>query len=317
MSRLEPILSPNEVQALLDVAKPTGARGIALNAEPVDLLADDRHLRLLLPGLKVGYARAAERLRRVLTSVLRAKVELRDEEPELLTGRGLLSVAEQAACLLVLRMTSKDHDPVHGVLAMDPTFTFAVIERLFGGGGSTPKTPEGRSPTALERRMLLKALEPMFDVLNEALEPPGFLTLVPDRIESRLDLVPGYTPDMTVVHVPFTMTIGDELASVSLATPATALEPLRGRLGVPKAETSGAGAMGKIVRSVGIRLSVELGRVQLTMRQILELRPGTVLALDTNRSAELPIQLEGVTKFVGVPVQDDGAIAIEITGSSK
>jgi hypothetical protein len=40
------------------------------------------------------------------------------------------------------------------------------------------------------------------------------------------------------------------------------------------------------------------------------------LTLDRNRSDELPVQVEGVPKWTGVPVQDDGIIAVEITGKT-
>jgi len=318
--RIEPILSRDEVQALLDSAQqrsqPLGrpSRAVALKAESVDLLADDRALRLLVPPLQVGYARFAESLRRILTSVLRSKVEIRDEAPEILTGRGLLTVAEKAACLLVLRMSIPGHDSQFAVLALDPTFTFGVIERLFGGGGVASQMPEGRSPTALERRMLIRAMQPVVDALNQTFEPPSFYRFEIARAEARLDLVPGYTPDMTCLHVPFTMSIGDRFASLALTIPAAALEPLRGRLGVPKADSASAGAMPDAMRDVSVAVSVELGSIRLTLRQILALTPGTVLALDRNRNDDLPVLIEGHRKFVGTPVQDDGAIAVEITG---
>ncbi len=315
MARLEPILSESEVKALLDVAsRPAGPSGIALQAEPVDLLADDRHLRLMIPALRVGYARVAESLRRVLTSVLRTKVEIRDEEPEILTGRGLMAVAEHASCLIVLELVGEG-EKTHGVLALDSTFAFGVIERLFGGGnGKTSSTAASRSPTALERRMLMRAMQPVVDQLNTNLEPPGFLRLHAVRAESRLDLVPGYAPDMTVLHVPFTMTIGERLASLSLATPAEALEPLRARLTALRGEGGSDGAMPQVLGSVGVSVSVELGRTRMTLRQVLGLQPGTVLTLDRNRSDELPVQISGVAKSKRVPVQDDGIIAVEITG---
>lgn len=319
MPRIEPILSRDEVQSLLESAHSAhsstrSALAVSLKAEPVDLLADDRPLRLLIPALQVGHARFAESLRRILTSVLRAKVEIRDETPEILTGRGLVAVAEKVACLLVLRMSFSGHDSQYAVLALDPLFTFSVIERLFGGGGSPPQMPEGRSLTALERRMLMRALQPVVDALNQTYEPPGFYRFEVIRAEGRLDLVPGYTPDTTSLHVPFTMTIGERLASLALILPAAALEPLRGRIGVPKADASAAGAMPEVMRDVAVAVSVELGSVRLSLRQVLSLTPGTVLALNRNRSDDLPVLIEGRPKFMGMPMQDDGAIAVEITG---
>jgi len=313
VTRIEPILSPEEVRVFLEGSKRRGTRGIGTAAEPVDLLADDRAIRLLIPPLQIGFARLAESLRRVLTSVLRTKVEIKAEAPEILTGRGLQAVGDQAACLMVLELTTAGQERQYGIIALDPQFAFSVIERLFGGSSGAPEMPRGRSPTALERRMLVRAMQPVVDAMNTTLEPPGFFHCEVHRIEARIELIPGYSPDITALHVPFTLTIGDRLASLSIGLPAAALEPLRGRMGgAPKSDANSVAAMSEAMRDVDVVVSVELGSLRLPLRRVLALEPGQVLTLDRNRSDELPVRVEGKTKFRGVPVQDEGAIAIEI-----
>jgi flagellar motor switch protein FliM len=272
MPRIEPILSKDEIATLLADGARSGPTRARTQAVGIDLLADDRHLRSLVPALQVGFARLAESLRRILTSVLRG----------------------------------------YAVLALDPVFTFSVIERLFGGGGGPPQTPSGRSPTSLERRMLVRALGPLFEALNGTLEPPDWFHCSVHGVESRLDLVPGYTPDTTALYVPFTLSIGSQIASFSLAIPAPLLEPLRGRWAntVPEACAS---TMPTLVREVPVDVSVVLGRATMSLRQLVRLQPGLVLTLEQGRSEELPIEIEGITKWAGHPVQQDGMVAVEIT----
>lgn len=313
MAHLEPIISREEIETLL--GDTGGRRGAAGRMQPVgiDLLAEDRHLRQLVPTLQLGFARLAEGLRRVLTSVLRAEVEIRDEPAEVVTGRGMIRIASRAACIIALRVTTPGASAATAVLALDPIFTFSVIERLFGGGGGPPKAPEGRSPTALERRMLTRALVPLFDALNGALEPAGFFTFEVHSVESRLELIPGFAPDTTALHVPFTLGIADRLASFSLALPAAVLEPLRGRVGVPVSDATCSRDMPRLVAEVPVSVSVALGHTEMTLRQLLRLQPGTVLSLSQGRSDDLPIAVEGVVKWHGAPVQQDGMVAVEIT----
>jgi flagellar motor switch protein FliM len=318
MSRLEPILSREEIEALIgEAANHRGgdarSRRSRTQALGIDLLADDRHLRLLLPTLQVGFARLAESLRRVLTSVLRNKVEVRDEAPEVVSGRGLVSIAARAACIIALRVTTADGTRGFAVLALDPVFTFRVIERMFGGGSGPPQTPTGRSPTSLERRMLTRALTPLFEALDTALEPAGHFSFEVHSVESRLDLVPGYGPDTTALHVPFMLDIAGQIASFSLSLPATVLEPLRGRLDAFAPVDLSGSLMPQMIREVPVTLAVVLGHATMSLRQLMRLQPGTVLALDRGRSEELAVEVEGTTKWAGTPIQQDGVVAVEIT----
>lgn len=316
MARLEPILNPNEVRNLFEQARAnsTGASPTpSALAEPVDILADDRHLRSIVPTLQIGYARLAGNLRRVLTSVLRTRVDIRDEEPELLSGRGLVSVADAAAALLVLRVETEAQVPGYAVLAVDRPFAFAIIERIFGGGSVDELAPSERQLTPLESRMLARALTPFLETLNTSLEPAGFFRFAVHAIESRIDLVPGFMPDMTLLHAPFTMMIGSRLASFSLAKPATVLECLRTRLS-EQAAARGPSMMPTVMRNVNVDISVELGSVSMSLRQVLNLAPGMVLPLNRGRNELLPVSVGGVAKFHAVPIQDDGVLAIEIAG---
>ncbi len=316
MKPREPILSPAEVEALLD-ARPAGTRHSAqLEPVSIDLLAGDRYLHRLVPILCVGYARASEGLRRVLTSVLRTKIDVRDEEPEVMTGRGLTAVANQAAALIVLDIETSDHAGGHGLLALDAPLAFAVIQRMFGGAPTDAAPTGARGPTNLERRMLLHALEPVFRTINANLEPIDYFRITPRSIESRLDLVPGFTPDTTALHVPFTVSIGDQLASFSLAFPADLLEPLRDQLDSNAEQMHGAG-LSQIVARVPVTVSVELGHLKMSLRDLLALSVGQVLKLNRHPQEELPIQIEGIPKLSGLPVHEGGAVGIEVTSRWK
>lgn len=318
MTPREPILSKAEVEAILDSSSASRVTGLRSEPESIDLLASDRYLQLMIPALSVGYVRLGEALRKVLTSVLRAKVEVRDEPAEVMTGRGLSRVAANASALLGLRTTVEGQDRGYSVLALDSRVTFGLIERLFGGANGDPTMMHERGLTALERRVVKHALAPVVDCVNANLEPADTFFLEAGAIESTLDLVPGFTPDTTVLHIPFTMTLEGELASISLAFPAAVLEPLRGSLctSTPEANPDAA-LMSDVVGRTPVRMSVELGQAQMRLRDVLSLEEGTIIKLDRHPKEELPVRIESLTKFYGLPVHDDGALAIEITRSTQ
>ena len=311
VQNVEPVLTRTEVEAILEASRQDAGGGLRSQAESIDLLAGDRYIQQMIPTLQRGHVRLAESLRKVFTSVLRSKAEVRDETPEVLTGRGLGRVAEHAACLLALRTRVEGEDLGFSMLAMDRSLTFALVERLFGGAGAAEEAIS-RPLTPLERRVLLHSLMPVVEGLNETLEPRRTFLFGADRVECNLELIPGFSPDVTVLHVPFTMTVDDRLASLSLALPARVLEPLRATLCATPVPSQ-RGEMAGIVRRTPVELEVELGRARTTLRQVINLQVGTVLRLDRHPNEELPVRIAGMTKFQGLPVHDDGALAVEIT----
>ena len=284
-----------------------------MQAESIDLLASDRYIQTMIPALSVGYVRLAENLRKILTSILRVKAEVQDEKPEIMTGRGLVRVAQHAGCMLGL--TTRVHGEVQGssILCIDRRLTSALVDRLFGGDSEGESSEISRSLTALERRVLQRALQPVVDALNETLEPRGTFHFETHCIECNLDLVTGFTPDVTVLHVPITMQLNDRLASMSVAFPGSVLEPLRGMFGGTPEASQGSAVMQDIVRRTPVDLEVELGRAQIGLRKLSQLEVGQVLKLERHPSEELPVKISGITKFHGLPVADGGALAIEIT----
>ncbi|TPV95487.1 MAG: hypothetical protein B7733_09550 [Myxococcales bacterium FL481] len=314
----EPILSPDQVRELLETKSSRRHEGIRSAPEAIDLLANDRHLQAMVPALAVGYTRTADSFRKILTAVLRRKTEVRDEAPEVLTGRGLSRVTSRAACMFALRTTVLGKDRGYAILALDPIITYSVIERMFGGVGSEPNIPVDRPPTTLERRLLLRSMAPLIEALDHTLEPAEAFHFHAEHIEAQLDLVPGFSPDTSVLHVPFTMTLGDQLSSMSLAIPSSVLEPLRDVLSGPEPEPGShhAGDMPDIVKRTPVTLAVELGSTWMRLRDVLSLSPGMTIRLDRHPAEELPVSVEGVTKFHGFPVHDQGAIALEITRRS-
>ena len=308
-----PILSPTEVEELLESTE-VARQGVP--AESIDLLASDRFIQMMIPSLTVGYVRLAETLRKILTSLLRVKAEVHDETPEVLTGRGLMRVAEHAGCMLGL--STRVHGQVHGasILCIDRRLTSALIDRLFGGETESSSSDIDRPLTALERRVLQRALQPVVDALNETLEPRDTFHFETSCIECNLDLVKGFTPDVTVLHVPITMQLGERLASMSLALPGAVLEPIRGLFAANVEQTADASMMRDIVCRTPVQLEVELGRASIGLRKLSRLEVGQVLKLDRHPSEELPINISGMTKFHGLPVSDSGALAIEITRTS-
>ncbi len=303
------ILSRDEIAALLESRAGPSALGLA-EPEPVDLLAADRFIRDLIPLLDVGHMRLAESLQRVMTSMLGVATTVHNEAPEIVTGRALHGIAQAAPTLVRLAVRTPRGEG-RALLILDTRLTFTLIARLFGSTDldAAPQTP--RAPTNLERRILLQALGPILHELDHQLEPRDFFRFAPCGVEPRLDLVPGFAPDTTALHVPFSLTLGEHLASFSLAFSGDLLERLRDAMPAP--EPARGGTLAQAMHGVPLTITVELGETTLTLQQLTSLRPGQVLTLDRGPHDEVPVQIEGLPCWMGLPVHDDGAVAVELT----
>ena len=309
MQPTDPILSPDEIEALLESHPGSSAMGL-VEPDPVDLLAGDRFIRDLVPLLDVGHVRLAESLQRVVTSMLGVAAAVHNEVPEIVTGRALHSIAQTAPTLVRLAVQTPRGEG-RALLILDTRLTFTLIARLFGSTDldAAPETP--RAPTNLERRILVQALDPILREMNTQLEPRGFFHFTPSGVEPRLDLVPGFSPDATALHVPFSLTLGEHLASFSLAFSADLLELLRDAL--PSTRPAQDETLAQVMDGVPLTLTVDLGEAVLTLQQLTTLSPGQVLTLDRGPHDEVPVLIEGLPCWMGLPVHDDGAIAVEIT----
>lgn len=236
--------------------------------------------------------------------------------PEILTGRGLARISEDCACMLALSTNVMGSQRGYSVMTIDPKSAYCIVERLFGAANGKKPTVPDRGITPLEKRMVRLTLSPVVEGLKQTMEPKDAFGFEVDRVETSLELVPGFSPDVTILHVPFAIRIADTPGTISLAVQTQALDPLKPTLCAPLAESSeSSDEMPNLVHKIPLSLSVELGRTRVTLRQLIELEPGMVFALNRHPNEELPVYVEGVTKFYGYPVHDSGALGLEITRS--
>ena len=55
-----------------------------------------------------------------------------------------------------------------------------------------------------------------------------------------------------------------------------------------------------------------LGNITLAVEELVALEPGDIIRLDASQKDMVPIQIEGKTKLMGHPMQQNGAFGVEI-----
>jgi flagellar motor switch/type III secretory pathway protein FliN len=126
---------------------------------------------------------------------------------------------------------------------------------------------------------------------DEVIEPPGADGL---RVDCLLEQLPD-----------------DPIISISIS--AEALETAA-REQSDEAVVAADPRMAEAMREVPVEVTVELGKATMGLREILELKIGQIVRLDTAVDDPAIVRIGGQEKFAARPVVSRGQLAVEIKG---
>ena len=284
------LVSQDELSALLDAA-PQAARAGGRGTEPYDLTgrvsaqdgADLPALARITEYFCEGMTRSLTRYlgRDTLVSMRGSQVrEFRDfvhALPERASVRGL-DMAPLAGS---------------GVLVLEPTLLFTVVESFFGGGrASLP--PSSRDLTPTERRMLTNLLDLLLPELQAAWTP--VLPLSPGVAPSDVDplLVSLVDPAEMVLVQSFEVALMGGGGDFHLALPMSALQGVWPalRAGAPAVvpdDSAWRAALQARVLNSSLPLTGVVARRQSTLRHVLALKVGELLTFERGEGAHLEV----------------------------
>ena len=206
------------------------------------------------------------------------------------------------------------------IFELSSEIAFAYLDRVFGGDGST--SIKTRVLTEIEdavmRRFVNSAMErfkeswsnvtPMNPVLEATESNPQFMQIVP--------------PNDMVVVVTMNTKLGEVEGFMNICIPYLVLEPIMSKLtttfwvaaSAAKDDKSG---YTEIIRNklnkTQVPFVVEVGRVQITIREFLTLGFGDVLQLNTKVKEDFPCMVGTNAKFLCRPGTFGKKLAVQIT----
>ncbi|EGO63158.1 flagellar motor switch protein FliM [Acetonema longum] len=208
----------------------------------------------------------------------------------------------------------------NAVLEINPNIVFSIIDRLFGGPGLPP--PKSRSLTDIEeaivRRVIVRSLETLQESWKQVI-----------TIEPRLEVIetnPQFTqivpPNDMVVIVTLQAKIGQTEGFINVCIPYLVIEPVMSKLtttywvasSVAKqsSEENIASLQRKLEKTV-VPVIVELGRVKITVQELLDLSVNDVLQLESWAEGELTLLVGQREKFTCKPGLSGKRLAVQIT----
>jgi flagellar motor switch protein FliM len=316
------ILSQDEVDALLkgvsEGATPAEGGGQSTpSVTACDLTSQERALYGRMPGL--------DRIFDTFLRILRSSIET------LLGDIGGVSLGTielirygswlaQQSTPLSVHLFRLSPLPGSGLLVLSPALSGIALEVAFGGTTRRQTLIEGRGYSDIETRVLQRFAARILSDFEDAWEPIQPLELAVLRSESNPAHAAIATEEALVLVAEIrVLAQADEELPLMLCIPYGALDAIRPKLtGEFEVEDGSPGAQwsGQLRNSIGdLKLNVraELGSCQMSMRQVLRLKPGDVVPLGTRRDEPILVRVEEKPKFYGVAGMAHEGHAVRIT----
>jgi len=207
-----------------------------------------------------------------------------------------------------------------GLLTIDIPFCLALVDRLLGGHGHAVEKP--RHLTTIELAVLEWPVRLILEQLQRCWHCQPQVTFASDTRRMDLSFSQVMHTSETMLRVSFAL--GGEIGTgeahfcvpFSVLEQVMAFDRLRNEsLGSASGRTEQDTLRAREnISKVKIAVSAELGSASLTLRELVGLKPGQIVKLNTKANKPIPIQVGRKVKFLAAPGLNANALAARITG---
>ena len=206
------------------------------------------------------------------------------------------------------------------IFELSSEIAFAYLDRVFGGDGTTAiKT---RVLTEIEDAVMRRFVNSAMERFKESWSNVTPMNPVLEATESNPQFTQIVPPNDMVVVVTMNAKLGEVEGLMNICIPYLVLEPIMSKLtttfwvaaSAAKDDKSGyAEIIRKKLNSTKVPFVVEVGRVQITIREFLTLGFGDVLQLNTKVKEDFPCMVGTNAKFLCRPGTFGKKLAVQIT----
>lgn len=215
-----------------------------------------------------------------------------------------------------------DMEPLKGnaVLEIDPSITFAIIDKLFGGKGEGD-TKLQRELTEIESAVIEGVIVRVLGNLREAWSNVIDLRPRLGRIEVNPQFAQIVPPSDMVVLVTLETKIGEVEGMMNFCIPYITIEPVISKLSgqywyssVRKGTTTeNLMVIKERLNTVFVNMIVEIGEIEITVKDVLTLRTGDYIKLDRVKITDnFLLMIENKAKFECRPGTVGSKMAVQV-----
>lgn len=251
-----------------------------------------------------------------LSAQLRSMVHVHVASVDQLTYEEFIRSIPTPSTLAVITM-----DPLKGnaVLEVDPSITFSIIDRLFGGTGQAAKVQ--RDLTDIENSVMEGVIVRILANVRESWTQVIDLRPRLGQIETNPQFAQIVPPLEMVVLVTLETKVGEEEGMMNFCIPYITIEPIISKLSSQfwfssvrrSSTTQYMGVLRDKLSTVDMDVVAEVGSLRLSVRDILGLRVGDIIRLhDTHVGDPFVLSIGNRKKFLCQPGVVGKKIAAQI-----
>ena len=280
-------LSQEEVDALLkgvtgESDEPDAAHDDGSGVRSYNLATQERIVRGRMPTLELIHERFARFLRIGMFNYMHRNIEI---------SVGPIRVQKYSEFIRNLVVPTNlnlvQAKPLRGtgLIVFDPNLVFLVVDNLFGGDGRFHTRVEGRDFTPTEQRIIQGLLNVVFAEYEKAWKPVFALKFEYLRSEMNSQFANIATPSEVIVAATFTLELGGSAADMHVCMPYSMVEPIRDTLNSAmqsdqvSSDKRWISLLSKELQGADVQLVTRLGSTQITLRDILNMKPGDVIPI--------------------------------------
>jgi flagellar motor switch protein FliM len=221
-----------------------------------------------------------------LSAQLRSMAHVHVASVDQLTYEEFIRSIPTPTTLAVINM-----DPLKGnaILEIDPSVTFSIIDRLFGGTGQGTKVQ--RDLTDIEQSVMEGIIVRILANMREAWTQVIDLRPRLGQIETNPQFAQIVPPSEMVVLVTLETKVGEEEGMMNFCIPYITIEPIISKLSSQfwfssvrrSSTTQYMGVLKEKLSSVDMDVVAEIGTINLPVRDVLNLHVGDVVRLSNVR----------------------------------
>jgi flagellar motor switch protein FliM len=256
-----------------------------------------------------------------LSAQLRSLVHVHVASVDQLTYEEFIRSIPTPTTLAVINM-----DPLKGnaVLEIDPSITFSMIDRLFGGTGQGTKVQ--RDLTDIEQSVMDGIIVRILANMREAWTQVIDLRPRLGQIETNPQFAQIVPPSEMVVLVTLETKVGEEEGMMNFCIPYITIEPIISKLSSQfwfssvrrSSTTQYLGVLKEKLSTVDMDVVAEIGSINLPIRDVLSLRTGDIIRLSNTRVGDpLTLSVGNRQKFLCQPGVIGKKMAVQVIGKIK
>ncbi|MGA2601895.1 MAG: flagellar motor switch protein FliM [Bryobacteraceae bacterium] len=314
------VLSQEEIDSVFRNVRDVGDEDDpAKRAQPYDFRRPDRIAKDQLRAIHLLHENFARSLASSLSAYLRAYVAVNLISVEQLSFMEFSQCLPSPTCLVSLGMRPCEGN---GVLEINPSLVFPILEMLLGGNGKYP-TKINRELTEIEQSILEGLFRIMLHDLKLAWQSVTPVDFTIESHETDPQLMQILAPNEAVVAVSMEVRIGDNAGMMNIGIPSIVVKMLRHKFDQQwslrkseSTETEQARIL-KLIKPSMLNLDTRLSGPTLRVEDLLEIEVEDVLTFDYPVNRPLDLTVNGVLKYRGSVINTGRNRGYEVSNSYK